>query len=267
MPGHRDVRVSSWDELNRRLYEGTWNPKLGRFRGRVAFRGLSDASYVLHTSLQRLGGNIRVLEHHLLRNWRKYAFRSSLPGVISQDSVWNWLCLGQHFGLATRLLDWTFSPYVALHFATANVEFGVDGVVWCVDYTEVHKMLPSALKAWLVRSGANVLTNESLLSVAQTLPAFDRLSRRAFVAFFEPPSLDERVINQYALFSVASDPLMVFDDWLLKHPRVHRRIIIPAALKWEVRDKLDQANVNDRVLFPGLGGLATWLNRHYQPKR
>ena len=46
------------------------------------------------------------------------------------------------------------------------------------------------------------------------------------------------------------------DDWLERHPDLARRIVIPAELKWEVRDKLDQANITERVLFPGLDGLA-----------
>jgi hypothetical protein len=45
-----------------------------------------------------------------------------------------------------------------------------------------------------------------------------------------------------------------------------RQIVVPAELKWEVRDKLDQANINERTLFPGLDGLSRWLERYYLPR-
>ena len=95
---------------------------------------------------------------------------------------------------------------------------------------------------------------------------FDALANEPFVAFLEPPSLDERIINQFALFSLLSGPSTRFDTWLEAHPQAWRKIILPAELKWEVRDKLDQANITERVLYPGLDGLSRWLKRYYTPK-
>ena len=50
-----------------------------------------------------------------------------------------------------------------------------------------------------------------------------------------------------------------FSAWLEARSVIARKLIIPAALKWEIRDKLDQANITERVLYPGLDGLSQWL--------
>jgi hypothetical protein len=82
----------------------------------------------------------------------------------------------------------------------------------------------------------------------------------------EPPTIDPRIVNQFALFSLMASPIARLDDWLAQSPELARRIVIPAGMKWEIRDKLDQANINERVLFPGLDGLSRWLTRYYWPK-
>lgn len=259
-----EVRISSWNELQDELFSESWSPHLGRFRSRNAFRGLSDAHYPLFTSLIRLGGNFVDIERHILRNFKKYAHRS----VAGGDSVWHWLSMAQHFGLPTRLLDWTYSPFVAMHFATANIEkFDVDGVIWAVNYVQAHQMLPASLRGALEREGANVFTVEMLAESIWSLGDLGNLAMEDFVMFFEPPSMEDRIVNQFAFFSIMSDPHKPVDQWLEDHPAIWRKIIIPAELKWEIRDKLDQGNITERVLFPGLDGLSRWLKRHYSPKR
>jgi hypothetical protein len=258
-----EIRIASWAELHEVLYEGSWRERLGRFRAPIAFRGVGDSAHDLCTTLSRLGDGARSLEGHILRNFRKYAQRTAVPG----DSVWNWLAVAQHHGLPTRLLDWTYSPYVALHFATENLAlFDRDGVVWCLDYVRATEYLPHAMRRALEEEGSEAFTAEMLERAADSLADFESLSDEPFLVFFEPPSLDERIVNQFALFSLLSDPMLALDAWLATRPDLARRVVIPAALKWEVRDKLDQANITERVLYPGLDGLGRWLTRYYTPR-
>lgn len=260
------ARVETWSQLNEALYEGSWKEPLGRFRSNFAFRGMTNAAEDLTTSLMRLGATYENQEGHLLRNFRKYAHRDAVPG----DSAWNWIALAQHHGLPTRMLDWTFSPFVAMHFATQDIDrYDVDGVIWTVDYVRTHELAPQPLRDLLEEEDADVFTAEMLRRAADTLPRFDALAgeKEQFAVFMEPPSLDDRIVNQFALFSLMSSPTARLDHWLDRRPNLYRRIVIPAKLKWEVRDKLDQANITERVLFPGLDGLSRWLKRYYSPAR
>lgn len=259
-----DIVVESWSQLLDQVYHDSWKPEMGRYRSDYAFRGLSDCRYQLRNSFLRNCGNHPELEYHLLRNFRKYA-RTNEPQLTTTQL--RSLVLAQHHGLTTRLVDWTYSPFVAMHFATSNTDkFECDGVIWQVDFVKVNRLSPEPLNALLQKEKCNAFTVEMLESEFLSLQKFDEQYGNDGALFFEPPSLDERIVNQYALFSMMSSATAIFDDWLIKHPDTYRRIIIPAKLKWEIRDKLDQANITERVLFPGLDGLASWLKRHYQPK-
>jgi hypothetical protein len=141
----------------------------------------------------------------------------------------------------------------------------VDGSVWMMNFVDANRLLPARLKRILRDEGSDTATVD-MLNVFGSLREFDRAARKPFVVFLEPPSLDPRIVNQLALFSLMSSPAATLDVWLAGRPEVARRVIVPAALKWEVRDKLDQANINERVLFPGLDGLSRWLTRYYWPK-
>lgn len=282
----KPVSPASWEELLTELYADSWDATLQRHRSSFAFRGLADSAWQMPTSLIRLGGDFSSLEKHMLRNFKKYAYRE----LVERDSFWYWLTIAQHHGLPTRLLDWTWSPFVALHFATNDLQrMGEDGIVWCVNIRKVHSKLPKFLRSELVKEGSNLFTVEMLsgferpdltfsiagtkISSSQfrptrigTIEDFDKLVKKAFALFFEPPSIDDRIVNQYALFSVISDSTVYTDDWLKQYPDLYKKVIVSSSLKWEVRDKLDQANVTERVLFPGLDGLSSWLKRHYSPR-
>ena len=259
-----DYRISSWADLQEKLFSNTFDSKINRYRSPFIYRGMNDSQKTLKTSLARLGGDYAKLERHLLRNFKKYAHTN----VLSGQNNWNWLALAQHHGLPSRLLDWTYSPYVALHFATNDLHsYQKDGVIWVLNYVKLNETLPIKLRKVINTEQSNTFTAEMLDSVCRTLDDLDSLDEEDFLLFLEPPSLDDRIVNQFALFSLLSNSTRLLDDWLEDHDQYYDRIIIPKEHKWEIRDKLDQANISERVLFPGLDGLSMWLKRQYSSKQ
>ncbi|MBV8475472.1 MAG: FRG domain-containing protein [Acidobacteria bacterium] len=262
-----DQIAESWSQLIELLYADSWFEPLQRFRSPFVFRGSSVVRFDLRSGLLRLARGpveARQLEPHLLRSFRKYAQTTAIAG----ESAWKWLALAQHHGLPTRLVDWTWSPLVALHFVTADTNrYEEDGLVLAVDTFKARDFLPPKVKRVISREATGVFSIEMLDQMAGSLAEFDKLDRSAFVAFLDPPALDARLVNQFAAFSVMNDAGAYLENWLARHPALCRRTIIPAALKWEIRDKLDQANVAERMLFPGLDGLCRWLTRYYTPRQ
>jgi hypothetical protein len=255
-------RITSWREFDDAVATAGAAGSDERVHSSLVFRGLARSSYSNLPSLARLGDDSARLERHLIRNFRKYAHREQ-PG----PALWDWLSLAQHHGLPTRLLDWTFSPFVAAHFATAAHPED-EAVVWAVDCAAAHELLPLGLKQALGAEGATVFTTELLAANAPTLEVLDRFGEgEPFALFFEPPSLDDRIVNQSAVLSTMSDPNLGMDEWLRANPGLWHAWLLTPDAKAEIRERLDQANITERVLMPGLDGLAAWLRRYYAPLR
>ncbi len=258
------LEPKTWPEVYECLFAETYNSRIGRYKSRFAFRGVSSKDYEMETSLMRLKGEYPKVESHLLRQFKKYAHNQ----ITAKDHDWYWLAVAQHYGLPTRLLDWTYSPDVALHFATASTShYDKDGAVWKVNYKKAHELLPPILFGHAKDTNTWILTVEILEEMFKDLKGLDSEGKRIgdFVVFFEPPTLDDRILNQFAYFSACSRPDMLLDKWLEDKPDLWQKVIIPKELKWEIRDKLDQRNISERILFPGLGGLSSWLKRYYLP--
>ncbi len=257
-----EITPKDWNEVYDALFHDTFNPRTHRFKSRYAYRGVSSKDYKMTTSLMRTGPEFKHVEKHLVRQFTKYAYSH----IEEKGNEWFWLSVGQHHGLPTRLLDWSYSPDVALHFATSNTgKFDEDGAVWMVNYKKAHEYLPPAIRGVLEEEKTSLLTTDLMARMCVDLHDLDAQGREKgdFVLFFEPPSIDTRIYNQFAYFSIASRPDLYLDDWLLSHPDIWYKVIIKKELKWEIRDKLDQRNVSERTLFPGMGGLSQWLARYY----
>lgn len=269
METNGEIRAESWTDLMKILAEDAKHFEgISRHRNEKAYRGMADADWPITTSLQRINKtSFMQVEKHLLRNFRKYAPQNS----VLFNTFWNWLALAQHHGLPTRVLDWTYSPLIALHFALEDYTMfdnGKDAVIWSVDLEALKHTLPEEqnIRETFMREEAFTFNIEALEKLWSSFEDLTSDSEDDFMIFFEPPSFNDRLINQYALLSTTRNPATIVSDWLQKHEEVFRRIIIPNRLKWEFRDRLDQINITERIIYPGLDGLCMWLGRWYCSK-
>ncbi len=44
------------------------------------------------------------------------------------------------------------------------------------------------------------------------------------------------------------------------------KYVIDKGIRWDLRDILDQLNMNERMIYPGMDGIAKWIARHYYVK-
>lgn len=255
----KEIVVNSFEELQNLVFKDCYDKKIHRYRNDYVYRGVSDDNYPLITTLYRECKHNLELENNIIRSFKKYGF-DELKDI---HSFWQMLATGQHFGLPTRLLDWTYSPLVAAHFVTVNLnDYDKDGAIYCIDTNDSLKTLPKQLKDEVTSKNTSTFTVSSLERNAKNLRELKALSDKPFFLFFEPASADNRMINQYSLFSVCSDASVLISDLLEEDSSLYK-IIIPKKNKLEIRDKLDYINISERVIYPGLDSVCSWIARRY----
>ena len=120
----KTIKIDSLDGVKDLVFEQERNKENGRFRSSFFYRGMPDPSFDLSTSLMRnCGDKACALEMPLLENFIKYV---SIEDPTIDESIWKAMIVGQHHGLPTRLLDWTHSVLVALHFAETEGLCGLE---------------------------------------------------------------------------------------------------------------------------------------------
>lgn len=232
--------IGGWDDLQREIFSGVWDEKILRYRDNCVYRGCSDKNWSLRPFLNRVCAHDLSLEKQMLRSFRKYGYADLSP----TSSFWQTVAIAQQFGLPTRLLDFTYSPLVAAHFATEDQDaYDRDGIIWCVQSDRVNTCLPRPLQDMLSRERCNVFSMEMMDKLGTSFEELQALSDRPFSLFFEPASAVDRIANQYALFSVCSDVNTQLDQLPLPEGTI-RKLIIPREVKLEIRDKLDYINIS-----------------------
>jgi len=193
--------------------------------GHYIFRGESSTEFKLRPKFGRDAraddDDAREVEISLLREFMRRGSPHA-PGTTTGE--WAWLAVAQHFGLATRLLDWTENPLVAAYFAVSRLD-AADRVIYVMD----HEVLPIA---------------------DQSQSPFDITEVVAYV----PSHISTRIAAQSGLFTVHPKPVETFS-----HEKLDRWVIAESAIV-DLGVALDRYGFNSSTLFPGLEGLAEHIN-------
>lgn len=218
----REKHINSLDDLKEIIFDQKYDQFIKRNRSSYLYRGLPNEMFHLKTSLQRnCKGQSSNLESSILRNFTKYA---AIDDPLLKESIWRQLIIGQHHGLPTRLLDWTYSPLIGLHFATSGEDFSEmknhNAVLWRIDILEINNILPERYKNELKKEYAYLFTIDMLERLVKDLQGYDQDMMNQSMVLIEPPSIDQRIINQYSYFSIIPKKIEDIEEFFEKHTSV-----------------------------------------------
>jgi FRG domain len=227
-----------------------------------AFRGQCDAAWPLFSALSRYVVSFRVhpdawqaQESRMLRIFKRKAhqFLSHIP---DQDDDFQWLALMQHHGAPTRLLDLTWSPYVAAFFALERATG--DAAVWALNPAPI-----SYAAAVTLRDGPTIHPQAMDPRERGPLHRYFLSEEIPCLWIGEPYIMNPRLTAQSGTFAVPGTLSQPVEAILSRYPAPRDtlvKLILPRA---QVREKglreLYRMNITHATLFPDLDGLARSL--------
>jgi len=212
--------IESFEDLHKAITKYSGKP--------VIFRGVRDAeNHKLVTKLGRLklkpDRDLFKEEAFMFRLFKQQA-RPYLDWIPMDE--WEWLALGQHHGLPTRLLDWTRNPLVAAYFAVEKQHDG-DSAIY-------------------------VFRNDKYIRTDVEKDPF----KRTRIGKFVPAHITRRITAQAGIFTVHPEPDKEFQDASVD------KLIVPKSARKGIKKILSSYGINRASLFPDLDGLARhieWL--------
>lgn len=264
MKDFTEIRLGSWGELHA-LAKQNW-----------IYRGQADAAWALSTSLERCFGREGIageargeLEKELVREFRR-TYHNYAEHVPEPERLIEWLALMQHHGAPTRLLDFTYSIYVAAYFAVENAT--EDSAIWAVSAWWAMSRGVEAMEA----SGKN----EARVWYDRTEVRHETVSGGLLmepppvrsILVLSPFRLNERLRTQKATFLVPGDVTCTFMDNLRSmpghdDPKNLVKIVVPVSLRRKAVEALHYMNISRTSLFPGLDGYAQSLGVYHPSYR
>jgi FRG domain len=227
-----------------------------------AFRGQAEARWPLYSAISRHLRDYRVhpqawveQESRILRIFQRKA-HLFLDHVPNEDDAFQWLALMQHHGSPTRLLDFTWSPFVAAFFALERATTAA--AVWAVCIAEIwnttHKF--PKMEKLLTHDKLNLRTpgNYERFFLGNTIP---------FVVYGEPFVMNQRLVAQSGTFIVPGVLDLSVEEILSHYPNPRRTVVKfvlnTEKIRDEAMDSLYSMNITNATLFPGLDGMARSL--------
>lgn len=225
------------------------------------FRGHGDVSwslqpgwYRLPTSPAKSVGDEYYSEASLLETFKLRA-PIYLERIPATD--WEWLFLMQHYGLPTRLLDWTESSLIALYFAVRDNDGETDAAVW-------------AMSPWGLNHesfGKYVLFPADDARANDHAPVRDgqKLKGRLPLAI-TPVRASQRIAAQRGMFTIHGREPDALDRIAHRNtaaPHFVRRIVIPRQEIAIVRRELAISGISESLIFPELSGLCREIKREF----
>jgi hypothetical protein len=305
-PQAQNLRCSSWEEIARALEkfgppEVTIDDKgeVSKPNGTWVFRGLKRACYELKPAIEREAQSKSMewpaLERFVLDEFKSRA-RIHLGALSVPEDELSWLALMQHYTVPTRLLDFTYSPFVALYFAVSpedgtkrgNPGNKCDVRVWAINAEAVKsqfsavawRALAEERKRLGMRTSGRVglgmedqVTDRDsmiteidefraqvagLLSYPRTCRT--ELHQHGCVCPASPPAFNPRFASQQGVFLLNFEPGFSFNQSLNKMmarcTNWCKTFDIDAGATSEIEQRLFQMNIHEHSLFPDMEGLA-----------
>lgn len=163
-------------------------------------------------------------------------------------SDWEWYFLMQHYGLPSRLLDWTSGSLIGLHFALRKSPGISDAAVWVLD--------PWKLNEWSTRNSDLVITGGDfeLDPIARKFlaPVYKKRKLGARPIAVVPPYNSPRITAQRGTFTVHGENTGGLD---IQFKARLVKIVIPKEAALQMRRELRNVGINEFGLFPDLDGL------------
>jgi hypothetical protein len=238
-------KIDSWDSYLRLVDSDLYR--------NWAFRGQVDATWQLWPTIARELKNRRVnprywtdQEHRIIWIFQRKAlhYLERIPDIAD---TFRWLALMQHHGAPTRLLDFTWSPYVAAFFALEAST--TDAAVWAINTPKLGTHC----------FGPNTFDDDWVPKPEETLQRYG-FENANDVAIGESFFKNQRLIAQSGTFACPFDITRPIDEILgQSRDTIAKFVLEGPKLRKQALSELYRMNLTHATLFPDLDGLARSL--------